>query len=75
MCAATTEVISQCFADRGLFRPMGAPQKRDGRDDHPVETVAALRRLLLDKGALNGVKGSVASETLERGDFAISHRA
>src|SRR5262245_55377199 len=70
MGAAAAEVAGKSCPDVALARPRIAVDELLGRHDHAVAAVAALRRLLLDEGALQRVRLVDRAEPLERRDLA-----
>ena len=68
MRAATTEVAGQGGLDLVIGGLGILIEKSLGRHDHAVDTVTALRRLLVDKGLLDIVHPLDRPRTVERGD-------
>src|SRR5262249_8171597 len=67
MAAAPAQVVHQGLLDVGFLRMGIAVEQRLRRHDHAIGAVAALRRLLVEKGLLQRVKRCRRGQTLERG--------
>src|SRR5438874_2829160 len=56
MGAAAAEVVGERVLDLRFGRLLGLGEERRGFHDHAVDAIAALRRLLLDEGALHRMR-------------------
>ena len=64
MRAAAAEIVGERLLDVGIARLLVRAQQRRRLHDHAVDAVAALRRLLVDKGLLHRMRLLAASRGL-----------
>jgi len=72
---ATAQIVFQGRADILITGIVVSLQKSDGRDDHPVKAIPALRCRLLNKSLLHGVKCIILAETFQRNDSSRANRS
>src|SRR5262245_30958552 len=70
---AAAEIVRQRLLDLGHARALVVCEQRNGSNDHPVEAIAALCRLLVDECLLHRRRLLRAAETLERDDFSLPY--
>ena len=71
MGAATTEIGRQFLADLRFAGVRDAVEQGLGGHDHAVQAVAALGRLLVNKGLLHRVRRFAAAEAFEGDDLPV----
>src|SRR5215207_3287714 len=69
MRAATAEISRQCLPDVRFARLVVLVQQGGRRHHHAGDAVAALRRLLVEKGLLDGMWIVKRTQSLQRGDL------
>src|SRR5713226_8474618 len=75
MGAAAAEIACQRPLDLVLARPLVPVEQGLGMQDHAVDAIAALHRLILDERFLQGIRIGRGAEALERSDSAFSRVA
>src|SRR5262249_14285509 len=70
---AAAEVVGERLLDLGYTRVLVLREQRNRPNDHAVEAIAALRRLLVDERLLHRGRLLRTAEALERYDFSLSH--
>src|SRR5690606_10243935 len=73
MGAAAAQVELELVADLLLGGMRIAIEQGLERHDHAVQTIAALRALLVDEGLLDGSEPLEGAQAFERGDFVPRH--
>src|SRR5262249_32597461 len=74
MRTATAQVCGESLAHVLLGRPPIAVEQTLSRNDHAIDAIAALSRLLVDKRLLQRVRILDRAETLDRRDLGITNR-
>ena len=72
--AASAQMDIQLGTDLRLRRRRIAAEQRRGAHDDAGQAVAALARLLIDKGLLQRMRPRLAAQPLDRGDLPALHR-
>src|SRR6266567_9339856 len=75
MSAATAQIGGEAVAHLLLARLRNAVEQLLGAHDHAIDAIAALRRLLLDEGALQRMGFLGGAEAFDRGDVDFADRA
>src|SRR5260221_13081975 len=74
MGSAAAEIVRQLRFDLLFRRLRVVRQQRGGLHDHAVDAVAALHRLLVDEGLLDGVRTLVRPQPFKGYDLAVGNR-